>query len=171
MLGVALLLAGLLDAAAPHLRPDGAELRALVVETRERSATFRHLVDRIEHSDLLVYVRVQHFPTERLEGRIGFVHGSTGPAGARVLLVELACPRPLAAQAETLAHELHHAVEIADAAWVHDTASLARYYRGIGQEAEPLDRGIAFETAAARDAALRVRHELAGALKLAHEDR
>lgn len=167
---LALLVAGLLDATAPHLRPDSAELRTLVADARERSATFRQLVDRIERSDLLVYVRLQHFPTGRLEGRIGFVSGATAAPGARVLLVELACPRTSAAQAETLAHELHHAVEIADAAWVHDAASLEAYYRRIGEETAPLDQGVAFETPGARAIATRVRQELSHAPKVAHED-
>lgn len=157
--------------APPHLRADAAELRALVADTRDRSATFRQLVDRIERSDVIVYVRAQHFATAHLEGRIGFVSGSTGSAGPRTLLVELACPRTAASQAETLAHELHHAAEIADAAWVRDPASLATYYRRIGEETTPAGEGVAFETAAARQVALRVRRELTGALKLAHEDR
>jgi hypothetical protein len=157
---VALLLAGLLDAAAPHLRTDSAELRSLVADSRERSATFRQLVDRIQQSDLIVYVRAQHFPSPRLEGRIGFVNGATGTTGARILLVEIACPRTVAAQTETLAHELHHAVEIAGAVWVRDPESLEQYYRGIGEAAMPLGEGVAFETRAARETASRVRREI-----------
>lgn len=166
-----LLVTGLLAAGSPHLRPDGAELQALVAETAARSPTFRHLVDRLERSDLIVYVRAQHFPTTRIDGRIGFVTGSNGATGMRILLVELACPRTAAAQAETLAHELHHATEIADAPWVRDTASLAAYYQRIGEMSQPLSRGLAFETPAAQAVATRVRQELWSALKLAVEDR
>ena len=167
---IALLVAGLTHFAAPHLRPDGAELRALVADTRVRSATFRQLVDRIEQSDLIVYVRTQHFATARLEGRIGFVRGTAGATSARILLVELACPRSAAAQAETLAHELHHAAEIAEAAWVRDASSLEAYYRRIGEEVAPLEHGVAFETPAARAIAAIVRQELATAPRLTHEE-
>jgi hypothetical protein len=158
---LALLVAGLLDAAAPHVRPEGADLRALVANARERSATFREVADRLERSDVIVYVRAQHFPTARLDGRIGFVRGVTGRSGARVLLVELACPRTAADQTATLAHELHHAVEIADEPGVRDTVSLEAYYRRIGEETTALGEGMAFETVAARETALRVSRELA----------
>jgi len=157
----ALLVAGLLDAAAPHVRAESVALQALVADARERSATFRQIVDRLDRSDVIVYVRTQRFPLERLEGRIGFVSGAKGPIrGARVLLVELACARPLATQTATLAHELHHATEIADAPAVRDAATLGAYYRRIGEEAVALGEGIAFETRAARETSARVRHEL-----------
>jgi hypothetical protein len=165
----AVLLAGLLDAAAPHVRPEGAELRALIAETAVRSATFRQLVDRIERSDLIVYVRTQHFASGRLEGRIGFATRATGATGARILLVELACPRSDAALAATLAHELHHATEIAEAPWVRDTAALAAYYHRIGETAPPVEHGAAFETAAARDTAVRVARELAAVVRVTHD--
>lgn len=155
----------------PRLRADGVEPRALVADAAERSATFRSLVDRIEGSDLIVYVRMQHFSSGRLEGRIGFVAGATAAAGGpRILLIELACPRRSADQEATLAHELRHAAEIADAPWVDGPAALARYYAAIGEGGEALERGVAFETAAARETALRVKRELTSALKLAHED-
>jgi hypothetical protein len=157
----ALLVAGLLDAAAPHVRPEGADLRALVAGARERSATFRGLLARLDRSDVIVYVRAQHFPTARLDGRIGFVRGMTGHTGARVLLVELACPRVASDQTATLAHELHHAAEIADAPWVRDTTTLEAYYQRIGEETTALGEGAAFETRAARELAARVARELA----------
>ena len=165
------ILAGVLGLAAPHVRCEDAGLRALVADARARSTTFRRLLDRIEQSDLIVYVRPQHFATNRLDGRIGFVSGTNGSTACRILLVELACPRTARAQVETLAHELHHATEIADASWVRDPASLAAYYGQIGETAVPAMHGLAFETAAAAATALRVRVELSTALKLAHEDR
>ncbi len=165
------LLAGILAAGAPHVRAEDPELRALVADTASRSATFRQLLDRLERSDVLVYVRTQHFLTTRLDGRIGFASGTGRPSGLRILLIELACPRSSTAQAETLAHELHHATEIADAPWVRDTATLARYYRQIGETAVPQVHGLAFETLAAQVTAQRVKLELSTALKLAHEDR
>jgi len=158
----ALLLAGLLDAAAPRVRPESPELRALVAAARARSATFRDLADRLERSDVIVYVRTRHFPSARLDGRIGFVRGSRG-AGPRLLLVELNCPRTAAAQTATLAHELHHATEIADAPWVTDPRTLATYYQQIGEETTPLGEGMAYETPQARRAAAQVAREVADA--------
>lgn len=154
----------------PHLRADGVEPRALVADAVDRSPTFRSLVDRVEGSDLIVYVRMEHFSSSRLEGRIGFVAGASAAAGGpRILLIELACPRRSADQEATLAHELRHAAEIADAPWVDGPAALARYYAAIGESGEVLDRGVAFETAAAREIARRVRREIASAPRSAHE--
>jgi hypothetical protein len=146
---------------ATHLRADSAELRGIVAEARERSDTFRELEDHLERSDVIVYVHSVHFATTRLDGRIGFVRGRGDTPGARMLLVELACPRTTAALLATLAHELRHAIEIADAPWIRSTTALATYYRQIGEEAPPLGEGIAFETIAARDTAARVARELA----------
>ncbi len=165
------LLAGVIGLGAPHLRVEGTDLRALVADAGARSVTFRRLMDRIEASDLIVYVRPQHFASGRLDGRIGFVTGTSGTTGSRLLLVELACPRTAAAMAETLAHELHHATEIADAPWVRDPTSLEAYYRQIGETGVPLMHGLAFETAGAQATARRVKSELATALKWTHEDR
>lgn len=153
----------------PHLRPDGFELRSLVADAADRSPTFRQLLDRLERSDLIVYVRVQHFPSAHLEGRIGFVTGAGPRSGRRILLIELACPRTLTQQAATLAHELHHASEIADAPWVTGPGPLADYYRRIGEPAAAPGHGAAFETRAARDTAARVQREIAGGVKWSHD--
>ena len=155
----------------PHVRADGADTRALLLDAAEKSATFRDLLERIDESDLIVYVRMQHFGALRLEGRIGFVSGAGAPGGGpRILLIELACPRSVDQQQATLAHELRHATEIGDAVWVTGPATLAEYYRRIGESASSSDHGIAFETAAARETASRVRREVSAALKLTHED-
>lgn len=145
----------------PHVRPDGVEPRALVADAAARSATVRALLDRIERSDLVVYVRLAHFGSTRLDGRIGFVTAAAPPRGMpRILLIELACPRRTADQEATLAHELRHAAEIAEAPEVTGPAALADYYRSIGEQGEALGRGVAFETRAARETAMRVKREI-----------
>jgi hypothetical protein len=50
----------------------------------------------------------------------------------------------------TIAHELQHALEIAEAAEVIDTASLTRHFRRIGYVSADSARLVAYETAAAR---------------------
>ena len=54
----------------------------------------------------------------------------------RAQLVELGCARPLLGQLATLAHELHHAAEIAAAPAVVDNASLIAHYERIGSRSE-----------------------------------
>jgi hypothetical protein len=149
----------------PHVRAEMREIRALIADTAERSATFRALLDRLEASDVIVYIRVRQFPSSRLDGRIGFLAGDTT---GRYLVIELACPRSTDAQAATLAHELHHATEIADAPWVASPAALARHYRRIGNETEPSGGGQTFETAEAQQVAARVRRELSDSVTSRH---
>src|SRR5690349_621209 len=99
----------------PHVRAESREMRELIAETTLRSPTFRTLVDEIDGSDVIVYVRPRLLASPSLEGRIGIV-GSR--AGTRFLAIELAVPRTRNEHMATLAHELQHAIEIARAPWV-----------------------------------------------------
>ncbi len=161
-IAVSLLLAGIPmtaqepTAPAPHLRGETADLRLLIRSAAVASPTLRALVNRIERSDLVVYVTLQPLPRD-LDGRIGWLarHGST-----RFLKIELACPRGPAALAAALAHELRHAVEIADAPEVNDVAGLERLYSAIGFGSGSYGQ-VTFETTAARSAGARVRREIA----------
>jgi len=147
------------DVAAPRsrVRAESSDVRALVSEAAGRSSTVRALVDEIDQSDVIVYVRVRPFASQRLEGRTGFI-GSRPPA--RFLAIELACPRTRASQMATLAHELQHVVEIARARWVVGPATLAQYYGRIGDHIDGDATTQMFETAAAYQVGLRVWHEL-----------
>jgi hypothetical protein len=58
-----------------------------------------------------------------------------------------------------LGHELQHAVEVANAPWVVDEASLAEEYRRIGFPSHA-DHGMSFESRAAIDAGQRVLRDL-----------
>lgn len=144
---------------ASRVRAESRDVRALVAEAVSRSSTVRALVDEIERSDVIVYVRVRPFASQRLEGRTGFI--GSRPL-ARFLAIELACPRTLDAQMATLAHELQHAVEIARAPWVVGADTLAQYYSRIGDHVEGDGTTVMFETAAAHEVGLRVWHELFG---------
>ena len=146
----------------PHVRSESADLRRLIADAADQSVTFRSLVNAIDRSDVIVYVRARLFPTETLEGRIGLL---SAPGRTRFLVVELACPRLQHAHMATLAHELQHAVEIAAAPWVTGTEALATYYRQIGTEWSGDSQGATFETAAARLVGQRVLAELQVATK------
>jgi hypothetical protein len=157
----ALLVAALASAetpagAAPHVRAETRGAQALVAELAGRSATARALIDRIQASDVIVYVRHRTFE-EPLDGRTGLL--GTDPAH-RFLVVELACGRSYLTQLVTLGHELQHAVEIAEVPTAFDPPSLAALYGRIG-ESESRQKGrVTFETRNARDTALQVRREL-----------
>jgi hypothetical protein len=141
-----------------HVRAESPEVRALIADAAERSVTFRALVDGIERSNVIVYVRVRLFNSQMLDGRIGFLGSHPG---VRFLAIELACPRRRELQLTTLAHELQHALEIARAPWVVGPATLAQYYGQIGNEIGG-GTALTFETDAARRTGARVRLELLG---------
>jgi hypothetical protein len=130
-------------------------LHTLLEDATAVSSTVRALVARIEHSNLVVYVRCLALKQPSVVGRLMFL---TAIAGQRYLVIELRNPEPWPTQVATMAHELQHAVEIADAPWVRTQAEMAQYYRsaGITVGTKPLT----FDTDAARQVGLRVQREL-----------
>ncbi len=130
-------------------------LNTLVEDGRAVSSTIRALAARIEQSNLIVYVRCVAFNQATFVGRLMFL---TSIAGHRYLVIELRNPEVWQTQVATLAHELQHAVEIAEAPWVQNQASMAQYYRqsGITVGSTPLT----FDTDAAKQVGLRVQREL-----------
>jgi len=148
---------------SPHIRPLTAEARELLDELVARSPTAQQLADRLEESDVIVYVRHRWFATDSINGHIGLA--SSDPRH-RYLIIELACRRTRLQQLETLGHELRHAVEIADAPSVTNTASLSELYQRIGQYVSGAGAIEAYETRAAAETGRQVRSELLGAQPL-----
>ena len=140
-----------------HVRSESADIRRMIAEAATRSATFRGLVDAIDETDVIVYVRIRQLPSQTLEGRTGFL-GVTPKR--RFLAIELACPRTVDAQIATLAHELQHVVEIAHAPWVLSPRTLREYYEAIGMEVTAGPPGRMFETRAAAAIGEQVRREM-----------
>jgi hypothetical protein len=141
---------------APHLRADSAAVRALIDEGVRRSPTIRALVDRLNRSDVVAYVRVRDLPRVQLDGRLSFLAAC---GGRRYLVIELSSARTRDVQLATLGHELRHAVEIADTPAVTDSRTLAGFFARIGT-----NRGAwpeqAFETAGAVSAGRQAHHDL-----------
>jgi hypothetical protein len=103
-------------------------------EAVRRSPTLRALVDELERSDLIVHVTGRpplepHRLTRRLAGTLQFV---TATPARRFLRITVDESLPPARRAAALAHELWHALEVANAREVVDHASFAALYRHIG---------------------------------------
>lgn len=141
----------------PHVRPESADAQALVRQASDRSPVVRALLDRLNASDVVAYVRFTRFRDADLEGRVGFL--SEG-GGRRYVVVELACGRIATAQIVTLAHELQHVVEIAEAPAVVNARTLAEHYARIGIRTTRTWRDETFETQAALETSTLVRREL-----------
>jgi hypothetical protein len=141
---------------APHVRPvDG--LRALVDEAARRSPEVRALLDRLEASDVIVYIRSRNFEDSALDGRVALLAVTNLQ---RYLVIELSCIKSSIVQMATLGHELYHALEIAQESSIVDTHTLAAHYRRIGQQQGDSVGRLTFETEAAYEAGRRTRREL-----------
>jgi hypothetical protein len=140
-----------------HVRCLSRDARALLDMALERSPSIRSLAERLERSDVVVYLQLPGDTNPQAAvAQLTFV---TFAAATRYVLVQVDPWRtvPLERLA-LLGHELHHALEIAQEPGVRDTMTLRALYRRIGHEH---GRGQ-FETEPARITGRRVQAELSG---------
>jgi hypothetical protein len=157
---VVVLASSTLGAAAPYpehrLRPQDSRLTNLLRQGSERSTTFKALVDRIEASNVIVYVALNPLMKKSLSGMLTWM---TRAGDYRYLRASISTDLTPDQMIATLAHELHHAVEVIDDESVTDEASLVALYRRIGRQtgnAAPMR----WETVAAQETGFKVRREL-----------
>ncbi len=139
------------------LRTGDAGLSSAMARGRDRSPTFRALLERLDQSDLIVY-----FKRGPLTGSAAAATQLVAVSGGyRYLHVTLE-PNPAAdLGVSLLGHELRHAVELADAPWVVDGDTMQALYRSIGfSTCDGLHR--CYDTHAAVDAGRQVFAELRG---------
>ena len=122
------------------------------------SETFRTLVARLDGAPIQVFANCDSQLPEGLSGRLRFV-SSVG--GVRYVQVAVRCSLPPRRQLSFLAHELQHAVEIADNVEIADADSMESYYADVGFETH-VDNSHhrSFETDAALSVQRRVEREL-----------
>jgi hypothetical protein len=142
----------------PHIRADDPRVRALITEATAVSPTVRALVERLTASDVVVYVACEAAAHVRMAGRLNFV---TAAGGLRYVVIRLKLRQRRTTSIAVLAHELQHAVEIADNPSIVDEASLARAYERMGYRSHSA-HGVAFDTKAAVETGRRVAEELGG---------
>lgn len=142
-----------------RIRPQDPRLTTLMRDGMARSATFRALVNRIEASNLIVYVSLNPIMKSSLAGKLTWM---TRAGAHRYLRATINTEQSADQMIATLAHELHHAVEVLQDENVSDQRTLLELYKRIGR---PSHSGIAagWETVAAQEAGLRVRRELVSA--------
>ena len=137
-----------------HIRPRNPALAALIEQATERSATFRQLVETINHSAAIVYVQ---------EGDCG--HGvracvrSVSAAGPyRLLWVHVDTRKQVDSHVmASIGHELRHAIEVIDDPSVTNNSAMFFLYQRIGSQGT--EQG-AVETGAAVAAGEAVRSEV-----------
>jgi hypothetical protein len=142
-----------------RLRPQDARLEQVLKEGARRSTTFKALVDRIEASNVIVYVALNPMMKSSLSGMLTWM---TRAGGHRYLRASISTDLTFEQMIATLGHELQHAVEVIEDESVVDEKSLVALYRRIGHQnsnAAP----ARWETDAAQQAGFRVRRELGSA--------
>jgi hypothetical protein len=147
--------AEVLEAPTRHIRTSDQSVRRLLRRGYRNSPTFAGLVARLQRSDVIVYIEdVPRLPGA-LDGRMMLLPRANGYRYVRIQLALRGAPDDSIA---LLGHELQHAVEVADAIEVQDSAGLQRLYQRIGVRAG----AQVYDTTAAQDTARVVRRELAG---------
>jgi len=139
----------------PPIRSTDRRLRSLLEEGLRTSPTLRALVARLHASDVVVYLQCDGPGAP--DGRLTFL---SAVGGYRYVVVRMSRFSRMQ-QIAMMAHELQHAVEIAETPAIVDGESLVREYKRIGyvNTLSPLP-GVAFDTRAAVRAGEQVMKEL-----------
>jgi len=126
---------------AGALRPEHPELKKMIETGSRESPTFRHLVEQLDATSLVVYLRFNP-----CGGAVAACLRFVAPQGStrRVLIVLDRFGRSRSDLIALLAHELQHALEIAAAPQVIDDASFRDFYESTG-----LHASAGYETTAA----------------------
>jgi hypothetical protein len=140
-----------------RIRPEASSLKTAVATAFERSATFRSIVERINESDVIVYMTCGYFKSVLMAGRTVLV--LAGP-DVRYVRVQILCEQSAPALVSIVAHELQHVAELAAAPSVIDERSFASLFRAIGYPSCLWAEYEQFETAAAVDTGRQVTTEV-----------
>jgi hypothetical protein len=139
-----------------HVRSSDSHLADLIAQGYARSATFRRLVSTLNASDVIVYVEPQIVPRVR---RGGFLIDTVVKAGPyRYLRIRVGRRSRTESTIAVLAHELQHAVEVAEAPEVRDSDSFRELFERIGLPG--ICNGACLETEAAMAVQRQVGEEL-----------
>jgi hypothetical protein len=131
-------------------------MTTLVAMGLVRSPTLQALANRLEGSNVFVYVLFDHLMKSQLAGHLTWM-GRSGPF--RYVRVAINGELTSDVAIATLGHELQHAVEVAEASDVVDQPSLVELYRRIGMPSRSGSEA-GWETTAAQAMTTQVRREL-----------
>ena len=157
---VAIGMVAVVEADAPEVANPNARVRAmqprvekLIRTGMERSPSFRRLVHRLEHSDVIVYIDARYDLRVGVGASMRFLATS---ASDRFVRIQLDARHNSNVLVALLGHELQHAVEVADNAAIRSADDLRVFYRDTGLRTGP----DSFDSEAAREMGYLVRAEL-----------
>ena len=143
-------------AGGPRLRSQDPRISQVLQEGMSRSDTFRALVNRIEASNVIVYVAVTPKLRSSLAGALTWM---TRAGDYRYLRASIGIEQTFDQTIATVAHELRHAIEVIEDESVVDETSLVALYKRIGLPSNAAGPP-AWETLAAQRTGKQVRREL-----------
>ena len=117
------------DLRDPHIRSDELDLLDDLAKGAHVSPTLRRLIDRLESSDVVVYLMFDRAMAPNTAGHLSLI---TTVPGRRYLRIAIDRRNAGCQRLAILGHELQHAVEIADAPSVTDQRAVASLYSAIG---------------------------------------
>jgi hypothetical protein len=140
----------------PRLRPQDARIAQVLKEGSARSATFKALVDRIEASNVIVYVALNPILRSSLSGALTWM---TRAGEYRYVRASISPDLTINHMIASVAHELQHAVEVIEDESVVDERTLVALYRRIGLPSRAAGPS-GWDTEAAQRTGTQVRREL-----------
>ena len=141
----------------PNVRPLHNAARQLLDRGADRSPTFRDLLDRLEGSDVIVYVDVRPDLPQGLGGAMRFIGATTTH---RMLRVTINGTHNWGTMVALLGHELQHCVEMVEAPHVRSEDAMRAFYERTGlrlthnrydsEAAQTAGRAVRFELTTGR---------------------
>lgn len=141
-----------------HLRPQGARTSFWLREVMRGSPTARRLAERLEQSDVILYLDVSHGLDQRVSACLTWL---TDTATHRIVRATFRPELTTLQAVALLAHELAHAVEVVEHPEVRSAPALLALYERIGHRTAPT--GLHWDTARAIAVGELARLEVAGA--------
>jgi hypothetical protein len=140
----------------PRVRPNDTRIATMLLEGLRRSPSLVKLVDRVEASNVIVYLEMQPGLENRLAGCLTWITAAGNYRYVRASINPELSPDALIA---SIGHELQHVVEIIEHPSVTDPSSLLALYRRIGSGGGT-HRSPTLDSADARAAGAQVRKDL-----------
>ena len=149
------------DSSVRHVRSTDPKILRLIDAGLSRSATFRRLIAMLNESDVIVYVE----PNLTRQTQDGYLAHQIHARGQyRYLRIAVRIAGSERHLVSTIAHELHHSVEVALSPDVRDPESLKRLFKQLAIEFG-CGHSDCFETKAAQDVGNIVEEEFAASLR------
>lgn len=145
------------DPSERHIRATDARIASLIETGLSESATFRRLVTILNDSDVIVHVE-----PKQMRNMLGgyLAHNIVAGGGYRYLRIAVETQGSRRRLVALLAHELQHAVEVAQAPAARDAVSLERTFSQLAV-AYGCGSTTCYETQAAKDLEYIVSAEIA----------